>query len=172
MQRTPSHRNIYSKIIHMQLNTMKINHQWGTSTTPNCTVCCNTPESWQHVLSCKHTNMRKVKSAQLAHMHTDLITFKTYPPLIDFILEFFEKSTFEPPEEPVIAHPLSSQLFHYAYREQNQIGWNHLAWGLISSRWRHLQQIHLQRIKSKDIHALNKWARAFIETILEYNRVL
>ena len=27
MQRTPSHRNIYSKIIHMQLNTMKINHQ-------------------------------------------------------------------------------------------------------------------------------------------------
>ena len=44
MQRTPSHRDIYSKIIHMQLNTMKINFQWGTSTTPNCPVCRQTPE--------------------------------------------------------------------------------------------------------------------------------
>ena len=142
----------------MQLNTMKINHQWGTSTTPNCPVCCNIPETWQHVLSCKHHDMRQVRSSLLAHMYTGLIDFKTHTPLIDFILEFFENPTFEPPKEPVIAHPLSSQLFHYAYREQSQIGWDHFARGLISSRWRHLQQIQLQRIKSKDIHTLDKWA--------------
>ena len=60
-------------------------------------------------------------------MHTDLINFKTYPPLIDFVLDFFKHAMFEPPEEPVIAHPLSSQLFYYAYREQSQIGWDHFA---------------------------------------------
>ena len=61
--------------------------------------------------------MRRVRVSLLTNIHTDLINFKTYPPLLDFVMEFFEQSTLEPPEDTVIVHPLASQLFHYAYRE-------------------------------------------------------
>ena len=156
----------------MQLNTMSINHKWGTSSTPNCPVCCASPETWKHVLVCKHPDMQRVRMTALTHMTTQLKLFKTYPPLLDFTLNFFKNINFESREEPVIAHTLSHQLFHYAFKEQQAIGWDHFARGLLTSRWKHLQQVHLQRIESKDLYALDKWVRAFTTAILEFNRTL
>lgn len=156
----------------MHLNTMSINHKWGTSSTPNCPVCCSSIETWQHVLTCKYPDLYRARLAALSHMTTELKLFKTYPPLLHFTFEFFKNITFDSPDEPVIAHALSNQLFRYAYQEQQKIGWDHFARGLLSSRWKNLQQVHLQRIESKDIHGLDKWARAFTKSILEFNRSL
>ena len=105
-------------------------------------------------------------------MRTDLIDFKTYGPLLDLTIDFFTNLDFSQPCEPVIAHALSNQLFRSEYNEQSQISWDHFARGLLSVRWKHLQQIHLQRIESKDVHALDKWARTFTKSILEYNRTM
>ena len=105
-------------------------------------------------------------------MRTTLIDLKTYSPLLDFTIDFFTTSDFSKPCEPVIAHTLSNHLFRSAYNEQSQIGWDHFARGLLSVWWKHLHQIHLQRIEIKDTHALDKWARAFTKSILEYNRTM
>ena len=96
LQRNPSHRHIYSKIIHLQLNTINVNHRWGTSTTPNCPVCSLCPETWQHVLACKHSDMTRVHTGALATMKIDLIDFKTYGPLLDFNIDFFIRLDFFP----------------------------------------------------------------------------
>ena len=138
---------------------MTVNHRWGT-------------ETWQHTLTCKHPDMTRVRTAALATMRAALIDFKTYSPLLYFTIDFFTTLDFSQPCEPVIAHALSNHLFRSAYNEQSQSGWDHFARGLLSVRWNHLQQIHLQRIETKDMHALDKWARAFTKSILEYNRTM
>ena len=90
MQRNQQHRNIYSKIIHLQPNTMSINHRWGTSITPNCPICHKDPETWQHVLKCSHSIMNQARSLVIADMATKLEQLHTYPRLLSFILDFFK----------------------------------------------------------------------------------
>lgn len=117
-------------------------------------------------------DMLHAKHGALEFMETTLATFNAYLPPPYLYNRLFQKLGFSAPIEPPIAHALSNILFHHVYNEQTNIGWDHFACGLLSSRWKHLRQLHLQHIESKDLHVLDKWVRAFIKAMLEFNRTM
>ena len=59
-----------------------------------------------------------------------------------------------------------------AYEDQQAIGWDNFARGLLSKRWRHLQHCYYINNENKDMYAVDKWTRMVIKNILEYNRLL
>ena len=88
-QKTPRRRPIYSKIIHRQLNTMVVNEKWS-STSDKCPVCLTTREDDQHHLKCMSQDMTRKREELLGNFDMDLTNSNTYPPLQEFIIDFFE----------------------------------------------------------------------------------
>ena len=101
----------------------------------------------------------------------DLLYFKTYPPLQEFIIEFFERlyvgEILECPD--TLSYMVELQL---AYEDQCSIGWDNFTWGLLSKRLRHLQLCYLINNENKGMYAVDKGSRMVINNILEYNRLL
>ena len=172
LMKTPHRRAIYSKIINRELNTMVVNEKWSGASN-KCPVCLHTRENSMHHLQCQSQDMRRAKDSFLSDFDMDLISFKTYPPLQEFIIEFFEKlHSGQALECPDTVDQLYMVELQMAYEEQNDIGWENFARGLLSKRWRHLQHCYLIQNENKDMFAVDKWTRMVIKNILEYNRVL
>ena len=69
-------------------------------------------------------------------------------------------------------NPRYCLLCHQAYVRQEQIGWENLSRGLISSDWKRIQYLHLLEKETKDIYAVHKWTRMIIRNMLEFHRVM
>ena len=76
------------------------------------------------------------------------------------------------PLPPDTVDPKVMVEFQLAYEEQSDIGWDLFFSGFVSRWWRHLQHRYFLNEKTKDVHAVDKWTRNFIKTILEFNRKL
>lgn len=165
---------MYSKIIHRQLNTMAINEKWS-GTSDKCPVCLTSREDDQHHLKCQSNDMVRKRDEFLGNFEMDLIHFNTYPPLQEFLMEFFEKvHVHEEPLCPDTVDPRYIVELQLAFEDQNAIGWHNFARGMISKRWRHLQlcfqdrqrqeifnlcqylRRHKHLIPEQDHHFLNK----------------
>ena len=85
---------MYSKIIHRQLNVMSVNEKWK-GTSDRCPVCLTCREDHSHHLICQSPDMKRKREEILGNFDTDLMHFKTYPPLQEFFIDFFEKCTVE-----------------------------------------------------------------------------
>ena len=57
--------------------------------------------------------------------------------------------------------------FYNAHENQCNIGWENFWQGMVSKNWRFLQHCHFLNCKTHDIHAVDKWTRMFIKSILE-----
>ena len=117
--------------------------------------------------------MLRIKERLISEMMESLDNFKTYPPLADFIIEYLRNLHLHrvpPPLDNV--DPKYMVEFHLAYEEQNDIGWDMFLRGFVSRRWRHLQHCYLLQKRTKDVHAVDKWSRNFIKSILDFNRKL
>jgi len=94
-----------------------------------------------------------------------------YPPLADFIYETVANQNVQP-DDPNIINPRYMNGFEKAYQSQINIGWDNFLRGYISKHWKAVQYEYYKEIQRKDIHAVDKWARMLIKTILEFNRTM
>lgn len=88
-QKAPRRKPMYSKIIHSQLNTMVVNERWSAS-SDKCPVYLRCREENQHHLVCPSEDMSRKRDGLLRNFEMDPQYFNTYPPLLEFIIEFFE----------------------------------------------------------------------------------
>ena len=98
-----------------------------------------------------------------------LYDHKTYPPLIEFILDFLNENDFNP-IEPAVINPRYCMLFHHAYHRQRMIGWENFSRGLIAFDWKCIQYKYFVKQETKDIYAVDKWARMVVKNLLEIHR--
>ena len=61
---------------------------------------------------------------------------------------------------------------HQAFDRQQQIGWKNFSRGFIVFDWKCIQYHYLVENETKDIHAVDKWARMVIKNLLEYHRIM
>ena len=136
-QKNKHKKCIYTKIMHKQLNTMEVNHRWklGEATRP---LCKSSKEDWLHVLKCSAPAPKSPHELCLETFETQLTRYRTYPPLADFIYEAMENLS-DQPEEPLIANANYSLIFHQAYNQQSNIGWQYFFRGFISKYWKAIQ---------------------------------
>ena len=170
IQRTKPYRSTYSKIMHRSLNTMTINHKWKLG-DPICPFCRSHNEDWKHILTCNSPPRSMIRKKCILEFESALHDHNTYPPLAEFILSFISENDFNP-EEPSIINPRYCLLFHQAYHRQQQIGWENFSRGFIAFDWKCIQYRYLVENKTKDIHAVDKWARMVIKNLLEYHRIM
>ena len=172
LTRNPTHHAMYSKIMHRQLNTMDVNEQWSGS-DDRCPVCLTQREDWLHPLQCQSQDMVRVRERLISEMMESFDSFKTYPPLAEFIVEYLRNlHVHRLPFPPDSVDPKFMVEFQLAYEEQAVIGWDLFLRGFVSRRWRHLQHCFLLNEKTRDVHAVDKWTRNFIKAILDFNRKL
>ena len=62
--------------------------------------------------------------------------------------------------------------FNDAFDNQSSIGWDNFCRDIISRHWRFLQHCNILERKTKDVHAVDKWTRILITSILEYNMLV
>ena len=110
MNRSKLYRNAYSKIIHRELNTMTVNHRWKLG-DPACPFCHIEQENWKHVLTCSNHVRQEMREKCIAEFELLLEQYTTYPPLVEFIIEFITSNTFRP-DEPSIENSRYCLLFH------------------------------------------------------------
>ena len=96
---------------------------------------------------------------------------KTYPPLHEFFLKFITNLNFSP-HVPDVVNSNYCYLFHRAYQAHNQIGWENFLRGFIVHDWKCLQYKYFLKLKTKDIHAVDKWACMVIKQLLELHWVM
>ena len=172
IMKNPSRHAMYTKIIHGELNTMVVNEKWSQS-SDRCPVCLNAREDWLHPLMCQSVDMIRKRYELLIDFDERLRAFKTYPPLRSFIVNFFKNLyRCQKPEAPTILDPKYIVEFNAAYEKQEELGWNNFCRGIVSQNWRYLQHCNILERKMKDVHAVDKWTRMLIGSILEYNRLL
>jgi len=171
IKKNKSRHAIYSKIIHRQLNTMTVNETWNLGKS-QCPICCVKKEDWLHVVQCNAPSQKSHRELFLVELESKLEEHRTYPPLAQLLYGVFADTTFETPEEPIIANPTFTLIFQRAFQEQNGIGWQNLARGFVSKSWKGVQYEYYRKIKWKDIHAVDKWSRMIITTILEFHRTM
>ena len=172
MTKTPYRHAMYAKIIHKQLNTMSVNERWS-GTSDKCPVCLKDREDWMHPLVCQSPDMVRVRDKILSDFEADMEFFKTYPPLSDYIMAYFRNlhmDTIPPP--PGLVDQRYMVEFYNAYDNQCKIGWNNFCRGIVSKNWRFLQHCHLIKSKLRDVHAVDKWTRMLIKSILELNNYI
>lgn len=137
---------------------MSVNKRWNMS-SDICPVCYNASEDWYHNLTCKSTDLSRVRSTFIQAFRKLLNKHRTYPPLRDFILEWcINFPLFKPPLEPLRANQRYINLFHDAYMSQTFMRWQNFSRGFLSTKWKNLQYKHLVELVYGDIHALDKWA--------------
>ena len=161
---------MYAKIIHKQLNTMTVNNKWNLESS-TCPICGQHEEDWKHVLKCEAPLPSTHRELCLADLEIKLKNYKTCPPLADSIYDIVAQQDFNP-ESPTIVNPHYAYLFEQAYKSQCNIGWENFMRGYISKHWKPIQYEHCKLIGREDIHAVDKWSRMVIKTILEFNRTM
>ena len=91
-KRNPQYKSAYTKIIHKQLNTMSVNSRWNIG-SPMCPLCGIAIEDWKHVIMCANLDQDGVRKLFLEGFQTLLERHETYPPLMEFLIDYFEIST-------------------------------------------------------------------------------
>ena len=120
----------------------------------------------------RHFTYPKIIHGQLnSDFELKLKRYKTYLPLADFLYELVETFA-KNPEEPATANAKYNLIFHQAYQQQSNIGWENFFRGFISKHWKTVQHKYYIQINRIDIHAVDKWARMIIKTMLEFNRTM
>ena len=149
---------------------MTVNCKWklGSST---CPLCGKHEEDWKHVLKCEAPSVTTHRELCLADLEIKLKNYKTYAPLADFIYDMVAQQDLKP-DSPTIVNPRYTYLFERAYKSQCNIGWENFMRGYISKHWKAIQYEHYKVLGRKDIHAVDKWSRMIIKTILEFNRTM
>ena len=88
-----------------------------------------------------------------------------------FLLDVVKTNDFDP-GEPVIANAKFCVPFYHAFRIQSILGWDNFARGIVAKEWKSLQYKYYLQEKTKDIHAVDKWARMLIKQIIEIYRIM
>ena len=109
-----------------------------------------------HVVQCNAPSQKGHRGLFLADLESKLNEYRTYPPLAQLLYKVFEDTTFEVPEEPIIANPTFTLIFQRAFQEQNGIGWQNLARGLVSKSRKGVQYEYYRKFKWKDIYAVDQ----------------
>jgi len=106
-----------------------------------------------------------------SRLRIEIETVQNVPPLADFIYETVANQNVQP-DDPNIVNPRYMNGFEKAYQSQINIGWDNFLRGYISKHWKAVQYEYYKEIQRKDIHAVDKWARMLIKTVLEFNRTM
>ena len=85
-------------------------------------LCSQSNEDWYHVLQCTVPSPTTHRELYLFDFKLKLIRHKTYPPLADFLYEMVETFA-QNPEELAIMNAKYNLIFHQAYQQQSNIGW-------------------------------------------------
>jgi len=167
-QKNKSGAAMYTKIVHNQLNTMMVNKKWNMG-SDICPLCNSAKEDWLHILKCTAPAPSIHRDLCLAEFEEKMRLHRTYPPLAELFYEVLANPG-SIPELPVVANPNFILLFEKAFQSQSMIGWNNFIRGFISKKWKAVQYAYVRKLKRRDIHAVDKWARMIIKTIIEFTR--
>ena len=169
--KNPKRHSICTKIIHRELNTMSVNEKWNGS-SDKCPVCLVEREDWRHPLVCQNPDLIRVREHYINEFEIQLEYFKTHPPLANYIINFLRNlHVQEKPDPPQIMDQRYLVEFYAAFQNQTKLGWNNFCRGIVSRHWRFLQHCYLLDQKNRDQHAVDKWTRMFIKSILEIYRL-
>ena len=125
---------------------MTVNEKWNLGKS-QCPLCCVKKEDWLHVVQCNAPSQKSHRELFLVELESKLEEHRTYPPLAQLLYGVFADTTFETPEEPIIANPTFTLIFQRAFQEQNGIGWQNLARGFVSKSWKGVQYEYYRKIK-------------------------
>ena len=151
---------------------MSVNRKWDGS-SDQCPVCLNAREDWIHPLVCQHKYLIRKRDELLIEFEDRLTQFRTYHPLKYFILNFFRNLyRTRIPQPPTTTDPRYIIEFNDRFENQTKLGWDNFCRGIVSRHWRFLQHCNILEQKTKDVHAVDKWTRMLIKSILEYNRLI
>ena len=95
---------------------MTVNEMWNIGKS-QCLLCCVKKENWLHVVQCNSPSQKSHCELFLSALESKLNEYRTYPPLAQLLCKVFEDTTFEIPEEPIIANPTSMLIFQRAFQE-------------------------------------------------------
>ena len=87
IKRVPNHRKTqYSKILHKTWPTMKRNHEWKFSVTPNCPICVQQVEDRMHIFRCDDPIAVSHRNVSLLKLKTKMAKAFTNPFITNHIL--------------------------------------------------------------------------------------
>ena len=68
----------------------------------------------------------------------------------------------------LLIHPRN----HSAFSSQTCLGWHNFYRGLVSDKWKKIKYRYYVEIDTKDIYAVDKWARNLVYSLIEYVRLM
>ena len=161
------------KVIHNQLNTMKMNHKWKTSPNATCPCCGIKDETMQHVLQCQHEIMKQVRLREIGKIEKKMKGLNTHPALLNLIIMAITKfSRNETIQSHRVAADSITQHTQQICRDQERIGWLQFHKGIVSKCWSEMQQAHYDNIKIPFTCTVRRWKYALVKQMNEYFRKL
>ena len=163
------------KNLHKELNTMERCKKWKTSTRSKCPLCFKKKETWKHILQCKNEHAVRVRKDQLAKLSESLKKLKTdtaiYQLFLSILRTILENKSPLPPE-PVPNQQLTDELLDI-FHDQRRIGWESFLQGLISTKWKIVQQRLYDEDKMDQIkYNGDRWAKTMVNMMFQFNRTM
>ena len=93
LQHAPLYTITYTKTIHKALNTVSVNHIWNIG-QPICPICQADIEDWKDIVRYTNTYQESVRELSIAGFKIVLERRKTYPPLMEFLIEYIQQHNF------------------------------------------------------------------------------
>jgi len=132
------------KCIHSLWDTTSRKKDWGQITSATCPLCGTEDETVEHVLRCKHPVMIKARKNSLDGLKNQLFT-GTEMTLARWIWVATVQwiNSFEPSLPPKIS---PYRGIRKAIMNQYNLGMGNLFRGILSIRWRQIQEKYLKKI--------------------------
>ena len=157
-------------LMHWQ-NDNNQNHLFDNKKSDLCPACDKETEDHMHFLSCPDKILRKenkkawnkvVKTLQ--RMRTTLMVSRSIYIIVEALLNG------ECPQSPIFTPDTIGQLAKKAWKEQELIGWMHVAQGRLSKTWGEAQGVYYKmnpELRSKKYLSPLNWTKVMIGALID-----
>ena len=156
------------KCINHQWHTMAISYQWKATTDPLCPLCRETEETWQHIFSCTHCEMKRARREQRKKLEEKLTTLHTMPDIKKQILGILDAWSQNKQPQYIPSTSQYREEVELAFKVQEEVGFSSFIVGLISTEWGDAQEVYFRReIKDSKYNTI-RWRQGLIEALITY----
>jgi len=138
-----------------------------------CPEGCGKVEDNLHYMFCQHCDMRTKRDELLAEMYTDMHRHHTCPALVSTLSAALKelRTTGSVTMPSGNSNDQIEEDLVMALELQDDIGWQGLLQGFVSTRWKDTQIKYAQREKlNPRIHSGEVWGRFFVTSYVKYTK--
>ena len=156
------------KCINHQWHTMEVSRRWKITNDSTCPMCGLVDETWQHVFSCTHCEMKRVRREQLKVVQDTLRNLKTLPDLQNQLLEIIKAWSHNIKPQYIESNSPYHDAVKIAFQVQEEIGFSSFIVGLLVNEWSDAQDMYF-RNEIKDVkYNTIRWKQGVVEAIINY----